>query len=137
MDMLDDMPVALAAIADAIVILLFASIGRDTHEHGVSIGGVIATAWPFLVAAAAGWLLCRAWRSPFAIWPSGVVVWVVTVAGGLALRGLAGGGLAFAFQLVTAGFLALVLLGHRLIGTLVSKRISRQRLGRTGYDSGR
>ncbi|WP_035768208.1 DUF3054 domain-containing protein [Arthrobacter castelli] len=125
------MPVIVAAVADVIVILLFASIGRDTHEHGVSVAGVLATAWPFLTAAAAGWLLSRAWRSPLTIWPTGVVVWVVAVAGGLVLRGLTGGGLAFAFQLVTAGFLGVVLLGHRLIGTLVSKRISRQRPGRS------
>ncbi|GAB3246036.1 DUF3054 domain-containing protein [Arthrobacter pigmenti] len=121
------MPAIIAAILDALFILLFASIGRDTHEHGISAAGVLSTAWPFLVAVIAGWLLSRAWRPPFEVWPTGVIVWAVTVIGGLALRGLAGGGLALAFQLVTAGFLGLVLLGHRLIGTLVTKGISRSK----------
>lgn len=121
------MSAIIAALLDVLFILLFASIGRDTHEHGVSIVGVLSTAWPFLAAAAAGWLVSRAWRYPFAVWPSGVVVWLVTVVGGLALRGLAGEGLAFAFQLVATGFLGLVLLGHRLIGTLVMKRNARSK----------
>ncbi|HET7415967.1 MAG TPA: DUF3054 domain-containing protein [Arthrobacter sp.] len=123
------MPAIIAAILDVLFLLLFASIGRDTHDEGVSIAGVFSTAWPFLAAASVGWLISRAWRRPFAVWPTGVLVWMVTVIGGLALRGLAGGGLAFAFQLVTAGFLGLVLLGHRLIGTLVTKRISRTEAG--------
>lgn len=119
------MPVVVAAALDAAVILLFAILGRDTHEHVLAISEILATAGPFLLAAAIGWLAARAWRRPFALWPSGVVVWLVTVVGGLAIRGLAGGGLAIAFQLVTLCFLGLMLLGHRLVGTLVSRRTAR------------
>lgn len=119
------MPVVLAAALDAAVILLFAILGRNTHEHAVAILGVLGTAGPFLLAAAIGWSVARAWRRPFELWPAGVVIWLVTVVGGLALRGLAGGGLALAFQLVTLCFLGLTILGHRLIGTLVLRRTAR------------
>ncbi|WP_035780882.1 DUF3054 domain-containing protein [Arthrobacter sp. H14] len=119
------MPVVLAAALDAAVILLFAILGRNTHEHAVAILGVLGTAGPFLLAAAIGWSVARAWRRPFGLWPAGVAIWLVTVVGGLALRGLAGGGLAFAFQLVTLCFLGLTILGHRLVGTLALRRTAR------------
>lgn len=116
------MPVLVAAILDAGFIVLFAVLGRNTHEHGLDLTGVFVTAAPFLAAAAIGWLVLRGWRRPFAIWPAGVGIWLITVVGGLALRWLFGGGVAPTFQLVTLGFLGLVLLGHRLVGTLVSGR---------------
>ncbi|HET8795178.1 MAG TPA: DUF3054 domain-containing protein [Arthrobacter sp.] len=119
------MPVVVAAALDVAVILLFAAVGRNTHEHALAISGILATAGPFLLAAVLGWFVARAWRKPFALWPSGILIWLVTVVGGLAIRGLAGGGLAIAFQVVTLCFLGLTMLGHRLISTLVSRRTAR------------
>lgn len=119
------MPAILAATLDAGFILLFSALGRNTHAQGLDVSGILATAGPFLAAAAIGWLVTRAWRTPFGIWPAGVVIWLLTVVGGLALRWAAGDGVALAFQLVSLGFLGLVLLGHRLIGTLVSRRTAR------------
>ncbi len=57
---------ALAACADAALILVFAAIGRDAHQRGDIITGVFATAWPFLAGAALAWLALRVWRAPLA-----------------------------------------------------------------------
>jgi hypothetical protein len=43
--------VALLVGGDAAAMLLFASIGRVSHGEGLSLGGALSTAWPFLV----GW----------------------------------------------------------------------------------
>ena len=45
----------------------------------------------------------RFWRQPTALVPTGVGVWLGTVAVGMALRVLAGQGTAFAFILVALG----------------------------------
>lgn len=113
----------LAAVLDGVSIVLFAALGRETHAAGVNLGDVLSVAWPFLLAAAIAWLLTRAWRTPDTIWPTGVVIWLVTTAGGLALRGLSGGGLAPTFQLVALSFLALTLLGHRLVLAAAAKAL--------------
>ncbi len=58
---------ALAACADALLILLFAAIGRDAHQRGEIITGVFATAWPFLAGAALAWLVLRLWHDPLRV----------------------------------------------------------------------
>ncbi len=109
-------------IADVALILVFAASGRRTHEHGVTVAGVLETAWPFLVAYATATLAVRAWRSPGAPWPTGVVLWVVTVAGGLVVRALAGGGVALSFQVVTLIVLGAFLLLPRVVLRVVRRR---------------
>ena len=74
---------ALAAVADVVGVLVFCTIGRRSHAEGLSAAGVAETAWPFLVGTAIGWLLIRGWRRPTAVVPTGVVVWVCTVAVGM------------------------------------------------------
>ncbi|UFU04028.1 DUF3054 domain-containing protein [Ruania suaedae] len=102
---------AWSAGADVVAVLVFAIAGRGTHHDAAVITGALGTAWPFLAALIVGWVLAQAWRRPVRPWPTGVVVWLVTAAGGLALRGLTGGGLSGAFPLV-----ALVTLGVLLLG---------------------
>src|SRR5699024_8914710 len=110
-------------LADVVSVFAFVVAGRGTHhDQGVLIGA-LGTAWPFLAALAAGWLLARAWRRPAGLWPVGAIVWAVTVAGGLGLRGLAGGGLSGGFPYVAAGVLALLLLGWRLLARLIARRV--------------
>ncbi|MCA4131422.1 DUF3054 domain-containing protein [Arthrobacter sp. M4] len=112
-------PAVVAAAADAILIIVFAAIGRDAHQRGESVLGILATAWPFLAGATIGWLIVRAWRSPLGIWPSGVVVWLAAVAGGMILRAVTGQGIAFAFIIVATISLAVFLIGYRAIIALV------------------
>ncbi|BBE22861.1 hypothetical protein MN0502_17440 [Arthrobacter sp. MN05-02] len=109
-------------VLDAVLILAFAASGRRTHEHGVTVAGVLGTAWPFLLAYAVGFLAIRAWRRPAAIRPAGLVLWLGTVVGGLALRALSGGGVAVSFQIVT-----LLVLGAFL---LLPRALARVRRGR-------
>ncbi|MFZ3417506.1 DUF3054 domain-containing protein [Arthrobacter sp. 3Tela_A] len=116
-------PVQLAA--DVVLIIVFAALGRDTHAHGVDPAGVLITASPFIAAALAAWALLRLWRRPAALWPHGVILWLVTAGGGLAVRALAGGGTAVSFQLVTFGVLGAFLLLPRLAASLVTRRHTR------------
>lgn len=105
----------LAAAGDAVLILLFAAIGRDAHQRGEIITGVLATAWPFLAGAAVAWLALRPWRGPLALWPAGVAVWLGTVAVGMLLRALTGQVVVLPFVIVALLSLAVFLLGYRLL----------------------
>jgi hypothetical protein len=113
--------IVLALTGDIACVVLFAAIGRDTHEHGLDVSGILLTATPFAGGAAIGWLLCRAWHRPLALWPIAVVVWLSAVVIGLLLRGLAGGGLAVSFQIVTLLVLGAFIVGWRLVAALVMK----------------
>jgi hypothetical protein len=114
-------PAVPALVADLAAVVVFAALGRETHEHGLDPAGVILTAAPFMAGALIGWLLSRAWRRPLAVWPSGVAVWLCAVVFGLLLRGATGGGLALAFQIVSLVTLGVFLLGWRLAVLLVTK----------------
>lgn len=116
------MRTAAAILLDLLAVGLFAAVGRDTHERGMSLAGVLETAWPFAVGVTIGWLLARAWRDPWAPWPSGVVIWLAAVVAGLMLRWLTGDGVAISFQLVTLTTLGVLLVGPRTLVRLIQKR---------------
>ncbi|WP_407318505.1 DUF3054 domain-containing protein [Isoptericola halotolerans] len=112
---------AAAALAgDVACVVAFTLMGTSNHGSGGSLEHVLAVGAPFVVALAVGWVVCRAWRSPWRVWPVGVVVWFTTVVLGLALRPLFEGGFAWSFALVTAGFLAITMLGWRAIVSFVA-----------------
>ena len=106
---------AAAALADIVGVLLFCAIGRRSHAEGLTVAGVAETAWPFLVGAAVGWLLSRAWRRPTAVVPTGVAVWMCTVAVGMLLRKATSAGVAFSFVIVASAATAVLLLGWRVL----------------------
>jgi hypothetical protein len=105
----------LAAFTDALLILVFAAVGRDAHQRGEIITGVLATAWPFLAGAAVSWLALRLWRAPLAVWPAGVGVWLGTVSIGMLLRAVTGQTVVLPFVIVALLSLAVLLLGYRLV----------------------
>ena len=74
------MRAALGVLADVLCVLAFVVIGRASHQAGESLAGVTSTAWPFLAGLAAGEAATRAWRRPAALVPTGVGVWLATVA---------------------------------------------------------
>ena len=111
-----------AAFLDVGCVLAFVAIGRASHDHGESIGGLASTAWPFLTGLAAGWLVARAWRRPAAIVPAGLGAWLGAVAIGMILRVVAGQGTALAFIGVALAFLGLFLLGWRAAVTAWFRR---------------
>ncbi len=106
---------------DVAAVLVFVGIGRTSHDHGISLSGMASTSWPFLVGLAAGWVIGRAWRRPFELAPTGVVVWLFCVAVGMVVRVAAGQGTAVAFVAVALGFLALELLGWRALARVGSR----------------
>jgi hypothetical protein len=104
-----------AAAADLGCVLLFVVIGRANHHAGGGGAGLWDTFWPFATGTVAGLVATRWWRRPAALWPTGVGVWLGTVALGMILRVLAGQGTAFAFILVALAFLGLFQLGWRAV----------------------
>ena len=119
-----------ALVVDAALVIVFAVVGRTSHAEGLDVAGVWGTAWPFLAGLGVGWLAARAWRHPFAPWPTGVVVWAATLVVGMLLRVVSGQGAAVAFVVVAAITLAVLLIGWRGIAALVV------RLGRARHRAG-
>jgi hypothetical protein len=108
-----------AALADIAAVLVFCAVGRRSHAEGITIAGVAETAWPFLVGTALGWLLSRGWRSPTAIAPTGIAVWVCTVAVGMLLRKATSAGVATSFVVVASVVTAALLLGWRAVVAVI------------------
>lgn len=105
--------VGVALAVDLVLVLLFATVGRASHDEGVTVDGVLLVAWPFVVALLVGWLVARR-RSGWPVrMPGSATVWVVTAVLGLGLRVLTGGGFAWSFGLVTLLVLGLFLVGWR------------------------
>ncbi|MCT2043236.1 DUF3054 domain-containing protein [Pseudoclavibacter alba] len=116
-------PKGLFYFIDAALVLLFAVLGRNSHGEDLSAGGVFSTVWPFLVALLVSWIsLEMLKKDPRRVWAAGVVVWLVTVAGGLALRVLSGSTAEFPFIIVATIVLGVFLIGHRLITSLFARR---------------
>lgn len=109
---------------DAVLVVAFAATGRATHDGDVW-SGLAVTAWPFLAALVAGWLVTRAWRAPSAPVRVGIGVWLTTVVGGMLLRALSGQGTAIAFVVVATATLFVALVGWRFVAALVRRSRTR------------
>lgn len=123
----------LPVILDLVLVLVFATIGRRSHAEGLTILGVLDTAWPFLLGACLGHVAVAVRRGASALpasLPTGLVVWVCGVGTGMVLRRLVGEGTDPAFVAVATLVLGGMLLGWR---ALVRGLLSRQR-GPTGLD---
>ena len=112
----------LAFTADAVCVLIFVAIGRRNHAEGVTLAGVAQTAWPFLAGLTAAWVVYRAWRAPTAVRPTGVNVWLSTVAIGMGLRAGIGEGIALSFIAVATAFTGALLVGWRAALTALARR---------------
>ncbi|MDF2827974.1 MAG: putative conserved transrane protein [Mycobacterium sp.] len=113
---------AAALLADAVCVVVFCTIGRRSHAEGLSIAGVAETAWPFLTGTALGWLVIRGWRRPTSLMPTGLAVWLATVAVGMALRKVSGQGTAVSFVVVASLVTAALLLGWRGVAAVLVRR---------------
>ncbi len=111
-----------ALVLDAVLVVVFAIVGRRSHAEGLDVVGLWGTAWPFLAGLGVGWVAARAWRHPLAPWPTGVVVWASTLVVGMLLRLASGQGVQVAFVLVAAISLAILLIGWRGLTALVKRR---------------
>lgn len=108
-------PWILALLLDAILVTIFAAIGRASHQEAVGLLSLMSTAWPFLAGMAAGWVVVRIRHLPGTSIPTGILVWVFTWAGGMVLRIITGAGTAPSFLVVAGTALAVFLVGWRLI----------------------
>ena len=111
---------------DVLAVLVFVAIGRRSHdEAGNVVAGALGVAAPFLIAAALGWFIARAWREPFGI-RSGALIWVSTVAIGLLLRRFVfDRGTATAFVIVATITLGIMIVGWRALAAIRTARITR------------
>ncbi|MGV0624447.1 DUF3054 domain-containing protein [Mycolicibacter minnesotensis] len=111
---------------DVVAVLIFCALGRRSHDEGITLGGLVTTAWPFLSGTAVGWLLSRGWRRPTALVPTGVTVWVSTVTVGMLLRAATSAGVATSFVVVASTVTGVFLLGWRAVFGVASRRRSQR-----------
>lgn len=119
-----------AVIVDALFVLIFAAIGRASHQEDPA--GFLLTAWPFLVVLVIGHLVAALLpgrpRRPWSLmW--GAVVWVVTVAGGMLVRVVAGDTAEVPFIIVATIVLGVFLVGWRAAAALVRRLRGSQSAG--------
>ena len=106
---------ALSTAADVCCVVAFVAIGRQAHRDADTLAGIWQTAWPFLAGLGIGLVAVRAWRRPLAVRPTGLGAWLGAAWVGMVIRVLAGQGTAIAFIAVATAFLALFLLGWRVV----------------------
>ena len=100
---------------DVACVLVFCALGRRSHDEGLNVAGIATTAWPFFSGTTVGWLVSAAWRRPTNVYPTGLVVWLCTVAVGMLLRKATSVGVAASFVVVASSITALLLLGWRAL----------------------
>ena len=111
-------PKALATAAglDVLAVVVFVIMGRSSHHEDASISDTLSVIAPFLIGLALAWGATRAWRTPFAPFPTGIQIWLVTAATGLLLRRFVfDRSTALAFVIVGSVFLLGALVGWRMI----------------------
>lgn len=111
----------MARLLDVLVVIAFVLIGRATHEEGLASLGTLHALWPFLVAVVVAWIALTPLHLPLPGIRAGVLIWIVTLFGGMGLRALSGQGTALPFLIVATLVLAAGLLGWRAIGILLGR----------------
>ncbi|BDY28640.1 DUF3054 domain-containing protein [Mycolicibacterium mageritense] len=113
---------ALALLTDLVCVVVFCTIGRRSHAEGLTVSGIAETAWPFLTGTLVGWLVSRGWHKPTSLAPTGIAVWVATVAVGMLLRKATSATVAGSFIVVASLVTAALLLGWRAAFARVGRR---------------
>jgi len=109
-------------LVDVVWILVFALLGRESHEGDTAALAILGVAWPFLAGYAAAALVVGLRRSPRSV-ARGSAVWLGAVAGGMAIRTVLEGRLPeTAFIVVALAFLGAGLVGWRVVAALVARR---------------
>jgi hypothetical protein len=116
---------ALAAVADATAVVVFAASGRAFHESGTDLFGFLGTVAPFALGLFVAWAAPSVRAQPVRL-RSGVIVLVGTAVIGLALRAAFTGRLPLSFAVVAVLSLAVLLLGWRGIAALVARALARR-----------
>ncbi len=72
--------------ADLVAVLAFVVIGRGFHDDGLSVDGLVATGWPFVVGVVGGWVGIFVTRLRPVSYPAATMVLAKTVILGTVLR---------------------------------------------------
>ena len=103
-----------ALAIDVAAVLIFATAGRRSHDDGTGLAQLASVSAPFLIGVAVAWAAVPPVRRDPLAWRSGIVVWVGTVALGLALRRFAWDrSTALSFAIVTTIVLGALIVGWR------------------------
>lgn len=109
-------------LLDVAWIIVFAIIGRQSHNEGTALAGVVGVAWPFLVGYGVGAFALRLQRAPRSL-ARIVPVWLLTIVIGMAIRTIQKGRAPdVAFIIVATIALAIGFIGWRLIVAAVCRR---------------
>ena len=104
----------IAVVADVLVVLVFAAVGRSNHHESAGLAGVWHTAWPFLLGTAIALTLSAVTRTDPLSLRAGVRVWLWTVVIGMVVRASLDEGTALSFVIVALIVLGALFLGWRL-----------------------
>lgn len=112
---------------DVALVVVFAMIGRTSHAEGITMGGLVTTASPFLAGTVAAWALLASKATGLrpAGLPAGTLVWAATLIVGMVLRAITGQTVALSFVIVAGVSLALFLIGWRALGAWLVARSTR------------
>lgn len=116
------MPRPLAIFLDLALVVLFAVIGRASHGEALDFDGLIRTGAPFFAATLIMVILMTLRRVDLQTLRSGIYIWGFTLGLGMIFRVLIGDGTQLAFILVAGAFLALFLIGWRILWFVYQKR---------------
>ena len=111
-----------ALALDVLFLLLFVGIGRNTHQHSITVSGMASTLWPFLTGLLVGWFVVWRLHRAGSLPVNGLLIVLVTVSLGMILRVFSGQGTVLAFIIVAFAFLTLFLVGWRLISQIIARR---------------
>jgi hypothetical protein len=104
----------IAVVADLLVVIVFAAVGRSNHHESTSLHGIWHTAWPFALGTVLALGLTAYTRLDPLTLRAGIRVWLWTLIIGMVARVATGAGTAFTFVVVAALVLAALFLGWRL-----------------------
>ena len=121
-----------AVIMDIVAVLLFALFARIAHnspELPFTWGGVVATAWPFVLGAAAGFGGMAILHKPAGtVKPFGMTVWILAVVVGLTIWGIHHNTFPhWSFMIVATVVSALFILGWRGLTRFSASRTRKRR----------
>lgn len=116
------MPRLLAILLDIVCVFVFALVGRASHAEATDPAGVLRTAAPFLLATLMAWVYLVLKNPTEVLLRQGLIVWGTALVLGMTFRVMLGDGVQVAFVVVAALALAVLLLGWRLLATLVTRR---------------
>lgn len=101
-------------VADALVVIVFAAVGRANHHEKTGAIGVWHTAWPFLIGTALAWGLTALTKAEPLGPRTGLRVWLWTLVIGMVVRHSVGHGTPLAFVIVALLVLGALFLGWRV-----------------------